>query len=74
MGSVVTMIRFALLIAIISGVSGCAALFPPLPSETPLAASWHRYQGCVKQSQHALTQCQNLRLAYEAQLTRAGQR
>ena len=53
---------------------GCATLFPPLPPDTPLAVAWRRYQACVKQSQHALVQCQNLRLAYDAQLTKAEKR
>jgi hypothetical protein len=51
-------------------VGGCA-LFPPLPPETPLAVSWRRYQSCVTEYQQALTRCERLRLAYEAQLDRA---
>jgi hypothetical protein len=64
--------RQFLLIAVLAvPLAGCAILFPPLPPDTPLAVAWRKYEACKKQSQHALTQCQNLRLAYEAQLTKA---
>jgi hypothetical protein len=69
-----TLTRFTLLFSIAAILSGCATLFPPLPPRTPLAVAWRRYQACVSQSEHALTQCQNLRLAYNAQLTRAEKR
>ena len=66
--------RFPLIIVLALVAGGCAALFPPLPPDTPVAVAWRRYQACVNQSQHALAQCQNLRTAYEAQLNRAQQR
>lgn len=68
------MTRFAPIFAAAFIMGGCSTLFPPLPPDTPLAVAWRRYQACVNQSQHALTQCQTLRLAYDAQLTKAEKR
>jgi hypothetical protein len=66
--------RLPLILLLAAALGGCAVLFPPLPPNTPLAVAWRNYDACKKQSKHALTDCQNLRLAYDAQLTKAGQR
>jgi hypothetical protein len=66
--------RLPLILLLAAALGGCAVLFPPLPPNTPLAAAWRNYDACKKQSKHALTDCQNLRFAYDAQLTKAGQR
>jgi len=64
--------RFLVLFVMVTIVAGCD-VFPPIVPETPLSLSWHRYEACVRQSKNSATQCQNLKVAYEAQLNRAQQ-
>jgi len=59
-----------LIIACVAALGGCGIQWHT-PPPTPLEASWNRYQLCVHQSRSATTQCERLRLAYEAQLNRA---
>jgi len=60
----------ALTVLLAATLGGCG-LFRPTPPPTPLEASWNRYQACIHQPRAVAANCERLRLAYEAQLSRA---